>query len=203
MEDEPDRLGELPMSTAPPHPGACSHFYHLALQYYVSGRAALLCGSTRIAGNLLHHGVEMLLKGQLSRTIPLEDLADRKKFGHRLPKCWDAFKSLFPTEDLTEFNTMIGELDTFWEIRYPNNILDYGADITLGFCRGTPCTRTTPGRTEPVYQMGIGDVDAFFARLFPLCRLNPKAYFSFLSSHGRQVLTERNAESENWLDPLP
>jgi hypothetical protein len=75
----------------------------------------------------------------------------------------------------------------------------FGARIGLGFGRGKPVTNTTPGRTEPEYQMGVGDVDAFFARLFPLCRLNPKAYFSILSSWGRQVLTEGNAESKGWL----
>src|SRR6266511_3456198 len=164
---------------AQPRPGAYQHFYKIALEYYVSGRAALLCGNTRTPGNLLHHAVEMLLKGQLSKTIPLEVLAARKKFGHDLPKLWTAFKGLFPTDDLTEFDTMIDELHKFEEIRYPDHILDHGADITLGFCRGKPCTRSTPGQTQPEYQMGVGDVDAFLARLFPLCRLNPRSYFGF------------------------
>ena len=141
----------------------------------------------------------MLLKGQLSRTIPLKELADRQKFCHSLPKLWTAFNGLFPTDDLTEFDTMIHELEKFEEIRYPDKILARGACIGLGFGRGKPVTNMTPGRTAPEYQMGVGDVDAFFARLFPLCRINPKAYLSILSSQGRQVLTEGNAESKDWL----
>ena len=110
-----------------------------------------------------------------------------------------AFKGLFPTEDLTEFDAMIDELEKFEKIRYPDEILAHGACIGLGLGKGKPFTSMTPRQTEPEYQMGVGDVDAFFARLFPLCRLNPKAYFSFLSSQGRQVLTEGNAESKDWL----
>ena len=199
IEDESNHLGEPPMSTSQPHPRAFRHFYKIALEYYVSARAALLCHNSLITGNLLHHAVEMLLKGQVSKTVPLEELKNRKKFGHKLPKLWMAFKGLFPTEDLTEFDTMIDELEKFEKIRYPDKMLAYGACIGLGFGRGKPVTSMTPGRTEPEYQMGVGDVDAFFARLFPLCRLNPKAYFSFLSSQGRQVLTEGNAESKDWL----
>ena len=76
------------MSTTQPHPSASEHFYRIALEYYVSGRAARLCWSNLITGTLLHHAVEMLLKGQISKTNPLEDLKDPKKFGHKLPKLW-------------------------------------------------------------------------------------------------------------------
>jgi hypothetical protein len=187
------------MCIVQPHPSAFTHFYKIALEYYVSGRAALLCRNTLITGNLLHHAVEMLLKGHVSKTIPLEDLKNPNKFGHKLPKLWTAFKGQFLTEDLTEFDTMLDELEKFERIRYPDEILADGACIGLGFGRGKPVTNMIPARTEPVYQMGIGDVDAFFARLFPLCGLNPKAYLSFLTSQGRQVLTEGNAESKDWL----
>ena len=187
------------MSAAQPHPGAFEHFYKIALEYYIGGRAALLRGNRLTTGNFFHHAVEMLLKGQLSKTIPLEDLKNPRKFGHKLPKLWIAFKGLFPTDNLTEFDTMIDELEKFEKIRYPDEMLAHGAGIGLGFGRGKPITSTTPGRTEPLYQTGMGDVDAFFARLFPLSRLNPKAYFGFLSPQGRQLLTEGNGEAKSWL----
>jgi hypothetical protein len=188
-----------PTSAAQPHPGAFDYFYKIALEYYVSGSAALLCNNSLIAGILQHHAVEFLLKGQLSKTIPLEDLKNRKKFGHKLPKLWIAFKSLFPTENLTEFDILIDELEKFETIRYPDEILDHGAQISLGFGSGKPVSNVNPGRNEPEYQMGFGDLTALFARLFPLCRINPKAYFSFLSSWGRQVLTEMNVLPKDWL----
>lgn len=187
------------MSTVDPHARAFEQFYKIGLEYYVGGRAALLSGNILIPGNLFHHAVEMLLKGQLSKNIPLEDLKHQKKFRHKLSKLWTAFKGTFPSDDLTEFDTMIDDLDKFEKIRYPDEILDHGASIAVGFGRGQPVTRMPPGRTEPAYQFGVGDVDAFFARLFTLCRLNPKAYFGFLSLHGRQVLTYGNNESKNWV----
>jgi hypothetical protein len=70
-----------------PHPTAYENFFKAALEYYVDGRASAFCGCFLTTGNLLHHAVEMMLKGQLSRTISL-DLADKKKFSHSLPKCW-------------------------------------------------------------------------------------------------------------------
>jgi hypothetical protein len=185
------------MSIAQPHSDAFVRFYTIALEYYVTGRASLLCGNTLITGNLLHHAVEMLLKGQLSKTTPIGDL--KKLFGHKLPKLWAAFKALIPAENLAEFDGMIDELDRFEAIRYPDEILARGASVSFGFGRGRPVTKIESEGNEPEYQIGIGDVDAFFSRLIPLCKLNPKAYFGFLSSSGRELLTEENAQSEGWL----
>jgi hypothetical protein len=189
------------MSTNQPAPPApkdpSEYFYNTALEYYISGRAALLCGNSLVTGNLLHHAVEMLLKGQLLKIITLEDLKNPEKFGHKLLPLWLAFNAL--VADLAEFDDMIKELDKFEKIRYPDKILRRGAFIVLGFRRGKAVTKMTPRRKEPKYQLGIGDVDACFAQLFPLCGINPPAYFGFLSPFGRQVLTEENAESKDWL----
>lgn len=178
---------------------AFEQFYKLALEYYVVARSAFLGNSVFITGNLFHHAVEMLLKGHLSKTISLKDLAHRKKFCHDLSKLWTAFKGTFPSDDLREFDEMIKELNKFEDIRYPDEILAHGAIIGLGLFRVEPVTGLDPGRAETTYQIAVGDVDAFFARLFPLCRLNPKAYFLALSEHGLQVLSEGNKESKNWL----
>ncbi|HEV3260883.1 MAG TPA: hypothetical protein VG013_28785, partial [Gemmataceae bacterium] len=67
------------------HPIAYEFFFKIALEYYVNGRAACLSGCLFTTGNLFHHAVEMILKGELSRTVHLEDLTNPKKFGHRLP----------------------------------------------------------------------------------------------------------------------
>ena len=181
-----------------PHPRAFLYFYEIALQYYVSGRAAHRCGNTLITGNLFHHAVEMLLKGQLSKTIPLADLKRSKKFGHDLFRLWTHFKDLFPEHDLTEFDKMIVSVENFEKIRYPDAILSNGACIGYSSGRGKPVS-ITPRSTVPEYQIAVGDVDAFFGRLFPLCGLNPKASFSFLSAQGKQALTEDNIEASDWL----
>lgn len=187
------------MSISLPCPNAAEYFYKMALEYYIEGRGGVLCTNSLTTGNVLHHAVEMLLKGQLSKTLPLKDLKQPKKFGHNLLKLWKAFKDHFPSEDLAVFDPMIAELEKFEEIRYPDEIIDHGAVIAFGLGTGKLATNMTSGRAEPEYQIGVGDVDAFFSRLFPLCGINPKAYLQYLSALGKQILNEGNAVSGNWL----
>jgi hypothetical protein len=59
-----------------------------------------MAGLLPLAGNLFHHAAEMFLKGQLSKTTPLDCL--KKKYSHNLVKTWEAFKALFPSEDLAQ-----------------------------------------------------------------------------------------------------
>jgi hypothetical protein len=174
-------------------------FFNAALEYYVNGRAAAICGCLFTTGNLLHHAVEMMLKAELTHTVSLRDLADRKKFHHSLQKCWDAFKPLFPTEDLSEFDQMIQDLDRFEEIRYPDKLLAKGARIGFSFSRGRFIESIKTDHPVPEFQTGIGDVDAFFARAIQLCHMNPKTYFSFLTEHGREMLTKENVCAKDWL----
>ncbi len=47
---------------------ARARFCRLGIDYYVAGRFAALSGIFPVAGNQLHHAVEMLLKGALIRT---------------------------------------------------------------------------------------------------------------------------------------
>jgi hypothetical protein len=199
MDDETSSTWRSAKCTAEAHPHASWQFYKVALEYYVSGRAAVLCHSSLVAGNLFHHAIEMLLKGFLSKTIPLEDLKNPKKFGHNLPRLWTTFSGLFGTEDLAEFNSVIDELEKFETIRYPDKILEQGAHIGFGFGRGK-VLNILPGQTVPVYQTGVGDVDALFARLLPLCEVDPEVSFNSLSPFGWQVLTEKNAASNDWVE---
>jgi hypothetical protein len=65
-------------------------FFKMAGQYYVVGRFAAFAGLIPITGNLLHHAVEMFLKGGLSKNgVRLVDL---KKMGHNLPNIWTSSK---------------------------------------------------------------------------------------------------------------
>ena len=188
------------MSAATPHPDAYEQFFKTALEYYVAGRAALICRATLVPGNLFHHAVEMLVKGQLVEDgspdgpskIPRNSATNSRRSGRRS-------KADFPPMGLSEFNQMIDELERFESIRYPDEILKHGAQIGLGWGRGRPIVSSSG--TEPKYQIGMGDVDAFFGRLFPLCRMNPKAYFGLLalSEEGRAAITTANDACKDWL----
>ena len=51
--------------------------------------ALIATGLSPVTGNLLHHAIEMYLKGALSKTKSLSEL---KQFWHNLPDIWAAFK---------------------------------------------------------------------------------------------------------------
>jgi hypothetical protein len=89
-------------------------FFSSATQYYVTGRFALLAGQSPIARNLLHHAIEMYLKGGLTKTMGLQDL---KKLGHSLPNVWSAFKARFPNPGLDSFDALVLSLNAFEELR--------------------------------------------------------------------------------------
>src|SRR5262245_36496072 len=103
-------------------PAADLHFYTMGLQYYSAGRFGALHRLLPVAGNLLHHALEMVLKGKLVHHHSLSELKDRKKFSHHLDKCWAAFKAFFPTENLTQFDDVVTKLHEFEELRYPDDI---------------------------------------------------------------------------------
>ena len=74
------------------NPDAWLHLFGLGLDYYIAGRAAAMAGLAPVAGNLLHHAVEMLVKADLSKTIPLVELKARR-FGHGLPALVDGVQA--------------------------------------------------------------------------------------------------------------
>jgi hypothetical protein len=189
---------ESPMSA--PNVMVSNLMFKVALEYYVNGRAAYFLGCVFTTGNLFHHAVEMMLKGELSKTISFQDLADKKKFGHSLPKCWTAFKNLFSRVDLTEFDPMIPELDKFEQIRYPDNLLKYGGSASIGFDLGRGFVIPTLPGAPPFskYQLGVGDVDAFFARAMPLCDLLAPTWLGSLPQQSQEMLLRDNGHAKDW-----
>ena len=79
-------------------------FVTIAVQYYVAGRQAAIAQLFPVSGNLLHHAVEMLLKGALCRTKSLEELRANR---HNLKRSWNAFRASFPEEELAEFTPAV------------------------------------------------------------------------------------------------
>jgi hypothetical protein len=53
------------MMTAPEH-----FFFSSAAQYYVAGRFGVFAALNPVAANLMHHAIEMYLKGALLKTNP-------------------------------------------------------------------------------------------------------------------------------------
>jgi hypothetical protein len=54
---------------------AINLFFSAGSQYYIAGRFGVFAGLNPVVGNLLHHAIEMDLKGALSKTKSISELA--------------------------------------------------------------------------------------------------------------------------------
>ena len=170
------------------------HFYKMSLQYYLAGRFGALNQFETVTGNLLHHAVEMLLKGKLAHHHSRADL--KNKFGHNLAKCWAGFKAIFPPEDLTPHDDVITTLNEFEDLRYPDK-LRFGAYIMIGFVTRSRMGGPLSGVVEPRFSLSITDIDALMDRLFKLCRINPEAYMS-ANGDAMEILERNNVTCQGW-----
>ena len=189
--DEPSKGDAMDTSS-----DAWMHFFKIGMQYYIAGRAAARGHLVPVAGNLLHHGVEMLLKGDLSKTFSLGEI--KKNYGHRLVKTWNAFKDLHANEDLSGFDVLVANLDRFEKIRYPDDYINRGAIMAIGWGTLKPAVRQIKGPRVPEYCLYVNEVDALIARLFKVCRINPRAYWGALDREALRFLQYDNSEYEGW-----
>jgi hypothetical protein len=168
-------------------------FFSTATQYYVTGRFAVLAGQSPVAGNLLHHAIEMYLKGGLAKTTTLQEL---KKLGHCLPTVWSAFKVRFPNSGLKGFDKLVSSLNAFEELRYPDSVLAHGMSVVMGVIR-TPLPPIPTGATvrpEPTYELYLDEIDALIGKVFEVASVNPAFFLAGLQPKA-QYLAEANAQS--------
>jgi hypothetical protein len=98
-------------------------FISASMHYYVAGRYAVYAGLNPTAANLLHHAIEMALKGALAKKgVELKAL---KRLSHDLPKIWREFTTQYGIDSST-FDGVIAELQKFETIRYPDEIVKQG-----------------------------------------------------------------------------
>lgn len=107
-------------------------------------------------------------------------------------------KALYPASDLGCFDGLIEELDRFEAIRYPDDYLQRGAQMMIGWGTIKPVPPALKPST-PLYRVSVNDVDALVAKLFVVCRLNPEFFFSGLSPEAWAFLEHRNEHAAAWL----
>ena len=90
----------------------------MALQYYIAGRSACFAYSMPVAGNLLHHAVEMVLKHLLAEKGLTENEL-RHKFRHDLKKLWRATKNSLADPSLNTYDSIIRKIARMHDVRYP------------------------------------------------------------------------------------
>lgn len=167
-------------------------FFSAATQYYVTGRYAVLAGQIPVAGNLLHHAIEMYLKGGLAQTMSLRQL---KVFYHKLPNIWSAFKEKFADPALSSFDDLVSSLHAFEDLRYPDSIRLKGMLVIMGVARGSGAAPGAPSRPEPTYELYLEDIDALVDRIFQVASVNPVFFLIGLPARAREYLKDGNTQS--------
>jgi len=159
-------------------------FFSAATQYFIAGRFAAAAKFIPIYGNLLHHAVEMYLKGYLStRGITRDQL--RTKYKHKLKRLWNRFKKEVSDPSLDRFDTTISKLDRFEAIRYPDRIADLGMIGTIAWREGdVPIDQRRP---EPHYGVVVRTVDSLVREIFRKSSVNP-LYFARPRALNRDAL---------------
>jgi hypothetical protein len=167
---------------------ACEEFFQIGMQYYVAGRFAAFAQLNPVTANLLHHAIEMFMKGCLSKSLDLNEL---KQLGHNLPNIWKRLKVKANNPALDCFDKVIEELHHFEELRYPDKILTTGMSVLINI-RNSPCpsAKSSPNRTEPSYKMCVQEIDELATTLFLVGSVNPA--FVPLTARSRQSLLEEN-----------
>jgi hypothetical protein len=153
----------------------------------------MFAGLMPVAANLHHHGIEMLLKGALSKSMTLQDL--NWKLRHHLPKIWKKFKKQANDPTLSRFDKVIKELSKFNEVRYPDKTLRSGASMMFDITRiGAAQSFATGVGNVPKYELCLEDIDELVSDIFRIASRNPKVYLNinFPKSEARDFLFRDN-----------
>jgi hypothetical protein len=176
---------------------AQEYYITSALQYHVSGRFAAFAGFSHVCGILLHHALEMYLKGQLCLKLDEKQL---KKLGHRLASAWELFKEDVSAPELAVFDETIRTLHEHETLRYPERIAPAGAmTLIIDFSRNKAAgfsNKTTLSQGKH-FQVFIDDIDALAQIILEKSKLNP-LYFTGGLKNDAKIFLKRDNKSVIW-----
>ena len=162
-------------------------FARLAGQYLASGRFAALSHCLPVAGNLLHHAIEMFLKCVLVKTLTLKEL---KGLGHNLSTLWARFAQLHPNPAHASLDAAVEELERFERLRYPDSVVLEGMQALFSIARAH--FSPLPAGPQPPYHLILEDID-FIAKIAAQASgLNRVAFTSGMSEQGIHFLQVHN-----------
>jgi hypothetical protein len=175
-----------------PTPNIDVTYFRLATEYYVAARASWSAGGTTVAGNLVHHAIEMYLKGDLAREESPECV---RGYGHDLKRLWKAYKKKHSGKSLSAFDRTIKDVHKFEDIRYPDAISKKGMFFSLPLSRPSPPLRQNfvrGGATPPTYFVALDEVDALVKAVYDTASVDPEFDFRLLTEEGRAALHRYN-----------
>jgi hypothetical protein len=164
-------------------------FAQLAGQYYAVGRFAALTHCIPVAGNLIHHAVEMFIKCALIRTSSLGDL---KALGHRLPILWSRFQAVHSQVRCSHLDSAVAEIERFERLRYPDSVVAEGMQVSMTIYRAH--FARLPDGPQPPYHLVLEDVDEIASVAMRASGLSSS---SFNPSHDDAVISYMNRENRH------
>jgi hypothetical protein len=172
-------------------------FWERGCQYYIAGRFAVSADLNPVAGNVLHHAVEFLLKGALSKTRTLREL---RQHLHALPQLWEAFKAESGDASLTKFDPAVTALHAYEDLRYPDKVLKKGMGSMISSHRSQlpPEMAAEMERRRaslpsvPEYALCLQDIDELVEAIFAAAKTNPRFFFNGKNPKAVDALVDGN-----------
>jgi hypothetical protein len=166
--------------------------FDYGIQYFANGRFAIVAGLQPVGANLLHHALEMYLKGCLAKRDKAPEIRRYwKTYRHSLSRLWKELKRRFPNASLAEFDDAIAELDKFEVLRFPETISKSGAHIQTGFVDLVP--PAGPSTNQPSqFNLCVPPIDRLVKRLYELAEFNPEASMHARNEHAVKYLELQN-----------
>src|SRR5450631_3615711 len=158
------------------------HAIEYGLDYYVAGRFATAHRAMPVSANILHHAVELMLKACLARDDSIEKIREyghpKRGYGHDIVRLWHEFKARQPAPVAAEFDSIIDGLHAFEDIRYPETLIQKGAQISIGIFEtdGPPIRNIRGETTEKLYVLQLPQIDRLMGLLFGASEANPPAF---------------------------
>jgi hypothetical protein len=170
-------------------------------EYYVTGRFAAL-NNLLVAGNLLHHAVELLAKFQLLRRVPDGRLGQevtrlaRKPYRHDLHILWSDFKADVGRSSLDRFDAVVADLNRWEDLRYGGYPM--GIPTTMSFMMRRGPHETWSDEPHEEYVLVLEDIDELFTAMVAASGINP----GFLGERHRLKLALREWYAKDNLHPM-
>ena len=174
-----------------------TEFFRLGFQYYIAGRFAFFARQIKVAANILHHAIEMCIKGHLFASLGLEEV---KNYGHGLPSLWEALKHSVPaSEELSSLDHVVQSLHKFETIRYPGPDFSRGMDLFVSPISGVRA-EITEDRIGPLprFDFNLEDIDRLIREILRVASINPRFYTGLVPSDCKAFLTRGNPFASDW-----
>lgn len=160
--------------------GYWDHAIRYGLEFYVAGRFAIAHHFTPVGANILHDGVELLLKACLAHDDPLDKILDywhpKKGYGHDIVRLWQEFKARQTAPVPTEFDAVVEGLHAFRDIAYPEKLIRDGAMILIDIFDVPEVPSNGNQGREPMYRLKLPQIDRLMGLLFDASGANPPAF---------------------------